>query len=90
MYHPILGASLQLAEVCVDFRRSSGKVSKGPTFNFKKLGVVRVEWLPDPASSRNLTVRARAAFRYYQQHPAYAPCVTFCEQWRSSRGPQRK
>ena len=83
-------ASLQLAEVYVDFRREAGKVSKGPTFNYKKLSVVRVEWLPQPISSRKLTVRARAAFRYYQQHPTYARYLSFYEQWRSSGDPQRK
>ena len=29
-------ASLQLAEVYVDYKREAGKVSKGPTFNYKK------------------------------------------------------
>ena len=28
-------ASLQLAEIYVDFRRETGKISKGPTFNYK-------------------------------------------------------
>ena len=83
-------ASLQLAEVYVDYRREAGKVSKGPTFNYKKLSVVRVEWLPEPVASRELTVRARAAFRYYQQHPTYARYLRLYEQWRSTGDPQRK
>ena len=33
---------MQLAEVYVDFKREAGKVSKGPTFNYKKL--VSFEW----------------------------------------------
>ena len=76
--------SFQSAEVNVDFRRESGKISKGPTFNYKKLSVVRVEWLAESVSMRSLTVRPRAAFRYYQRHPTYAHYLRLYEQWRSS------
>ena len=30
---------MQVAEVFVDFKREAGKVSKGPTFNFKKFSM---------------------------------------------------
>ena len=64
--------SLQLAEVYVDFRHESGKLSKGPTFNHKKLSVVRVEWMDTPVAQRATSIRARAALRYFERHPTYA------------------
>ena len=65
-------ASLQLAEVYVDYRRESGKISKGPTFNYKKLSVVRIEWVLPAFAERETALRTQAAYRYYQQHPTYA------------------
>ena len=82
--------SLQLAEVYVDFRRESGKLSKGPTFNYKKLSVVCVEWLSPPVADRQLTERARAAYRFYQRHPTYARYLRLYDEWRRGGAGTRK
>ena len=76
--------SLQLAEVYVDYKREAGKVSKGPTFNYKKLSVVRVEWRLPPMEDRELTPRALAAYRYFQGHPTYARLMCVFAEWRRS------
>ena len=73
--------SLQLAEVFVDYRREKGKLSKGPTHNFKKLSVVRVEWIPEPVRERCLTVRAQAALRFYERHPVSAQYLQLYKEW---------
>ena len=83
-------ASLQVAEVFVDFKRESGNISKGPTFNFKKLSVVRVEWLSPAVADRQLTARARAGLRYFQNHPTYARYLRLYDEWVRSGDGQRK
>ena len=82
--------SLQLAEVYVDFRREAGKAPKGPAFNYKKLSVVRVEWMSAPVAERALSPRARAAFRYFQRHPTYAHYLRLYEQWRTGDSADRR
>ena len=78
--------SLQLAEIYVDFRREAGKLSNGPTFNYKKLSVVRVEWIDAPVAQRVETIRAKAALRFFEKHPTYAHYLRLFEQWRGGAG----
>ena len=83
-------ASLQLAEVYVDFKREAGKVSKGPTFNYKKMSVVRVEWLLPPMAQRPMTTRSSAAYRFFMAHPTYARYARMYEEWRRAGDGSRK
>ena len=63
-------ASLELITIFCDYKRQFGKRGTAPTFNYKKMSVVRAEWKPYAIKDKLPTARARAAYDWFMEtHP---------------------